>query len=113
MPLEFISPRDTNVNSRSHTDHSLSTNSGHCGDHGSLIRPAMISVDNLTVEQLVLCQLLWDCDSTEEVRALIEALPSPWQQQAQSLYSVMIAEYTEQQQLLPDISDLLRKYHSK
>jgi hypothetical protein len=73
----------------------------------------MITIDNLTVQQQVLCQLLWDCDSTDEVTALIAALPEHWRQQAQSLYSVMIAEYTEQQQPLPDVSDLLRKYNSK
>jgi Trp operon repressor len=57
----------------------------------------MITLDGLTHKQKMLAQLIWDCDSQEQLETLIRCLPTQEDRyMASTLSRVMIYEALEQ-----------------
>ena len=63
----------------------------------------MIKLENLTRKQKVLCEVIWNLDTSEQVLNFVRSLPQKDKEQAQTLYTLMILETLDQEM---DIEDL-------
>jgi hypothetical protein len=56
----------------------------------------MITLEGLTKQDIQICNLLWNCDSTEAVDAMVAAMPSAYKTRAVVLRELMIAAALDQ-----------------
>ena len=55
----------------------------------------MITLDNLTQDQVTMCDLLWECETQAEVDRFMQTLSEPQRCMAQTLTYMMIQETAE------------------
>jgi hypothetical protein len=67
----------------------------------------MITLDGLTQQDVQICNLLWNCDSTEAVDAMVAAMPSAYKTRAQVLRELMIAAALDQ---VTEVNDHVKDY---
>jgi hypothetical protein len=66
----------------------------------------MITIENLTDRQRMIMDLLWQCDTVEQVQTLIKALPTQADQRdALSLVQIATMEGLEEEGLLDQYED--------
>ncbi len=71
-----------------------------------------ITLEGLTRQQYQIADMLWSCESQEDVQRLLGALPTEYRQDAQTIHQLMIAAVMDQhteitenvQALISDIS---------
>ena len=51
----------------------------------------MIILDGLTKEDIQICNLLWNCDSLEDVDRMVNAMPPAYKKRAQVMRELMTA----------------------
>jgi hypothetical protein len=51
----------------------------------------MITLDGLTKEDIQICNLLWNCDSLEEVERMVNAMPPAYKKRAVVMRELMTA----------------------
>jgi hypothetical protein len=51
----------------------------------------MITLEGLTKQDIQICNLLWNCDSTEAVDAMVRAMPPAYKSRAVVLRELMTA----------------------
>ena len=66
----------------------------------------MITIEGLTARQVVFCDLLWACDSSESVQQLITALPEQYKQEAETVLQLLAATAFDE---LEDVSDYVKE----
>ena len=64
----------------------------------------MITLGNLTRKQQVLCEVIWNLDTVEQVLNFVRSLPQKDKEQAQTLYTLMILETLDQEMDIEDLS---------
>lgn len=64
----------------------------------------MITLENLTRKQQVLCEVIWNLDTVEQVLNFVRSLPQKDKEQAQTLYTLMILETLDQEMDIEDLS---------
>ena len=64
----------------------------------------MITLENLTRKQKVLCEVIWNLDTSEQVLNFVRSLPQKDKEQAQTLYTLMILETLDQEMDIEDLS---------
>lgn len=64
----------------------------------------MITLENLTRKQQVLCEVIWNLDTVEQVLNFVRSLPQKDKEQAQTLYTLMILETLDQGMDIEDLS---------
>lgn len=65
----------------------------------------MITISGLTARQLAMMELLWACDTLDQVTALITALPTADQPDARSLVLIATQDSIEQELGLDSYKD--------
>jgi hypothetical protein len=50
---------------------------------------SMIQIPGLSAQQIMLCDLLWACNTSQQVKALVAAMPPKWQQQCEVLITMI------------------------
>jgi hypothetical protein len=50
----------------------------------------MINIQGLTKKDVQICKLLWNCDTTEAVDAMVQAMPPKYKQRAVVMRELMI-----------------------
>lgn len=74
----------------------------------------MPQLTNLTQRQKQLADLIWNCDSQEDVQQLIKNLPGEYRKEAQTVLSMIIIECIDEEitdaDHCEDARDLLLKY---
>lgn len=66
----------------------------------------MITIDNLTVKQKLLLDVMWELDSLERVQAFIKTLPAADARDAHSLLQIAVWETIEQEDGLDAYRDI-------
>jgi hypothetical protein len=66
----------------------------------------MITINNLTVKQKLLLDVMWELDSLERVQAFIKTLPAADAQDAQALLQIAVWETIEQEDGLDAYRDI-------
>ena len=56
-----------------------------------------MTIDGLTERQVQLCDMLWACDTMEDVQELMDQLYEPERQQAETLMQIMIQDSLEEE----------------
>ena len=51
----------------------------------------MISIQGLTAKDIEICNLLWNCDSIEDVDRMVKAMPAAYKNRAVVLRQLLIA----------------------
>lgn len=64
----------------------------------------MIQIENLTKKQRIICDILWACETKEQVLNFIRALPQAEVPDAIGLYHLMIIETLDQNMDVEDLS---------
>lgn len=64
----------------------------------------MITLENLTRKQQVLCEVIWNLDTVEQVLNFVRSLPQKDKEQAQTLYTLMILETLDQEMDTEDLT---------
>jgi hypothetical protein len=76
----------------------------------------MPQLTNLTQRQKQLADLIWNCDSQEDVQLLIRSLPTEYRKDAATVLAMIIIECIEEEIIDADhceqAQELLLKYHS-
>ena len=68
----------------------------------------MITLEGLTKQDIEICNLLWNCDSTEAVDAIVKAMPAAYKQRAMVLRELMTAAALDQVETVDEaVSDYL------
>jgi hypothetical protein len=67
-----------------------------------------IQIQGLTGQQKLLCDLLWSCETQEDVDRLIAALPEDAKHDARVVYELIIAaEFDNVDVILPELQEIL------
>jgi hypothetical protein len=76
----------------------------------------MPQLTNLTQRQKQLADLIWNCDSQEDVQQLIKNLPGEYRKEAQTVLAMIIIECIDEEVTDADhceqAQELLLKYYS-
>ena len=56
----------------------------------------MINIDGLTKKDVEICRLLWNCDSLEDVDAMVNAMPPAYKKRAVVMRELMTAAQLDQ-----------------
>jgi hypothetical protein len=51
----------------------------------------MITLEGLTVQQVQICNLIWNCDSMDDVDRLVRNMPPAFRRDAETVKELMIA----------------------
>ena len=57
----------------------------------------MPTIKNLSEKQKQLCELIWQCETHEDLQQLIRALPRRYRQEAITLYNLIILECIDEE----------------
>lgn len=69
-----------------------------------------ITLEGLTQQQYQIADLLWNCDSQEQVQALIQSMPAQYKQDAVSIHQLMIAAVMDQHtEITEDVKDAISR----
>lgn len=69
-----------------------------------------ISLEGLTQQQYQIADLLWNCDSQQQVEALLASMPAQYKQDAVSIHQLMIAAVMDQHtEITADVKDLISR----
>jgi len=67
-----------------------------------------IELQGLTRQQYQIADLLWSCDSQEDVQRMIAAMPSGYREDAVVIHQLMIAAVMDQHvEITEDVKDLI------
>ena len=68
-----------------------------------------IELQGLSQQQSQIADMIWCCDSQEDVQRLIRNLPPAYQQDAETVHELMIAAVFDQhEEIREDVKDLIR-----
>jgi hypothetical protein len=67
----------------------------------------MITLDGLSPQDIQICNLLWNCDSLEEVERMVNAMPPAYKKRAQVMRELMTAAQLDQ---VEDIDENITQY---
>ena len=74
----------------------------------------MITIQGLTEQQYKLADMIWSCDSQEDLERFIQGLPAEYKQDAESVHQLMIAAVFDQQEdIQQDVQDLIASIRSR
>jgi hypothetical protein len=74
----------------------------------------MIKLEGLTKKDVQICKLLWNCDTTEAVDAMVNAMPPAYKQRAVVMRELMIlAELDMVEDVHEDVTALLHSISSR
>lgn len=69
-----------------------------------------ITLEGLTQQQYQIADLLWNCDSQEQVQTLIQSMPLQYKQDAVSIHQLMIAAVMDQHtEITEDVKDAISR----
>ena len=69
-----------------------------------------ITIQGLTEQQRRLADMIWSCDSQEDVARFMQALPAEYKQDAESVHELMIAAVFDQHtEIHADVQDLISR----
>ena len=67
-----------------------------------------ITIEGLTRQQYQIADLLWNCDTQEQVQHLIEHMPTEYKRDAVSIHQLMIAAVMDQHtEITEDVKELI------
>ncbi len=73
-----------------------------------------ITLQGLTRQQYQIADLIWQCDSQEDVRRLIQNLPQSYRRDARLVHDLMIAAvFDDYEEITDDVKDLIRAISSR
>jgi hypothetical protein len=68
-----------------------------------------ITITGLTKQQYQIADMIWSCDSQEDVQRLLAAMPAQYKQDAQTVHELMIAAVMDQHEdITEDVKDIIR-----
>lgn len=74
----------------------------------------MITLEGLTEQQRQIADLIWSCDSQEEVLQLMQNLPDQYRQDAETVHTLMIAAVMDSYEgVTEDVKDLIDHIRSR
>lgn len=74
----------------------------------------MITIQGLSPRQYQLADQIWSCDSQEDVKRFIAALPGEYKQDAELVHDLMVAAvFDEQLEITQDVADLIVSISSR
>jgi len=69
-----------------------------------------ITLEGLTHQQYQIADLLWNCESQEQVQSLIQSMPTQYKQDAVSIHQLMIAAVMDQHtEITEDVKDTISR----
>jgi hypothetical protein len=73
-----------------------------------------ITLEGLTPTQYKLADMLWSCESQEDVAKFIAALPAEYKREAVTVHQLMIAAvFDDYEEITDDVKDLIRTISSR
>ena len=67
-----------------------------------------ITLEGLTQQQYQIADLLWNCDSQEQVQTLIQSMPPEYKRDAVTIHQLMIAAVMDQHtEITEDVQALI------
>jgi MoxR-like ATPase len=70
-----------------------------------------LTITGLTPQQRILCDVIWACESREQVEAFVRSLPRAVKQQAELMVEMMtLAVYDEINSIDPEVQKLLTQF---
>ena len=74
----------------------------------------MIRLEGLSAEDIQICNLLWNCDSIEDVDAMVKAMPPAYKNRAVVMRELMTAAQLDQvEDIHEDIAQYLQRIASR
>ena len=68
-----------------------------------------ITLEGLTRQQYQIADLLWNCETQEQVQTLIQSMPTQYKQDAAVVHQLMIAAVMDQHtEITEDVKDIIR-----
>ena len=72
-----------------------------------------IELTGLTKQQHQIADMIWSCESEQDVHRLIQNLPSQYKQDAVTIHQLMIAAVMDQyMEIDPRVTDLINSYRN-
>jgi hypothetical protein len=69
-----------------------------------------ITLQGLTKQQYQIADMIWRCDSQEDVQRLLAAMPAQYKQDAETIHELMIAAVMDQQEeITADVQELISR----
>ena len=74
----------------------------------------MIQLEGLTKQQHQIADMIWSCESQEDVDQLIRNLPPAYKQDAETVHTLMIAAVMDSfEDITDDVKDLISRISSR
>ena len=74
----------------------------------------MIKLEGLTQSDIQICNLLWNCDTVEDVNAMVKAMPPAYKKRAVVMRELMTAAQLDQvEDIHEDIAQYLQRIASR
>jgi Fe2+ or Zn2+ uptake regulation protein len=67
----------------------------------------MITLEGLTSQQVRIADLLWACDTEQDIQRLMSAMPTQYKQDAETVYQLLIAAELDR---VEEITDAVADY---
>jgi hypothetical protein len=68
-----------------------------------------ITLEGLSQQQYQIADMLWSCESQEDVQRLLRAMPAEYRQDAQTIHQLMIAAVMDQHtEITEDVKAIIR-----
>ena len=72
-----------------------------------------ITLTGLTRQQHQIADMIWNCDSQEDVQRLMRAMPEAYKQDAETIYQLMIAAVMDQHtDITEDVKEIIDRCRS-
>ncbi len=73
-----------------------------------------ITLEGLTKQQYQIADMIWSCESQEDVERLIRNMPPAYKQDAVTVHTLMIAAVFDQhEEITDDVKDIIRSIASR
>jgi len=73
-----------------------------------------ITLEGLTKQQYQIADMIWSCESQEDVDRLLKAMPPEYKQDAVTVHTLMIAAVMDQhEEITDDVKDIIRSIASR
>ena len=73
----------------------------------------MIRIEGLSQKDVEICNLLWNCESVEDVERMVNAMPAEYKRRAQSLRELMTAGMLDTvEEVSPNVTSYLQRIAS-
>jgi hypothetical protein len=66
-----------------------------------------MTLENLTREQVALCDIMWSLDTTEELDSFMQGLPAPLRKEAETLVQLIVLDELDNQPIDMDSANQL------